>query len=251
MSAPRIAVSGVVRTWDGAQRTGANAAYLSSVLGAGGVPLLLSPLIGASLASHALHAAEGLLLTGGEDMDPEWYGAERSPLCHPPSRERDLFELALFAAARQRGMPILGICRGVQVINVAMGGTLYQDLPSERPGPVDHDPPAARGDRSHPVRLLPGSRAAAALGRDRIVVNSFHHQAVKDLAPGLVASGWTDDGVIEAVETPEGEPWLLAVQWHPEEMHAEARAPEHGLFRALVDRAAGSVDAFIPQQALG
>jgi putative glutamine amidotransferase len=251
MTVPRIAVSGVVRAWDGAQRTGANAAYLSSVLGAGGVPLLLSPLIGAALAARALDAADGLLLTGGEDMDPAWYGAERSPLCHQPSRERDLFELALFAAARQRGLPILGICRGIQVVNVAMGGTLYQDLPSERPGPVDHDPPAARNDRSHPVRLLGGSRAAAALQRDRIVVNSFHHQAVKDLAPGLVASGWTEDGVVEAVETPESEPWLLAVQWHPEEMHAEARAPEHGLFRALVARAGGSVDAVIPQQAVG
>ena len=130
MSAPRIAVSGVVRAWEGAQRTGANAAYLSSVLGAGGVPLLLSPLIGAALAARALDSADGLLLTGGEDMDPAWYGAERSPLCHPPSRERDLFELALFAAARQRELPILGVCRGIQVVNVAMGGTLYQDLGS-------------------------------------------------------------------------------------------------------------------------
>ena len=251
MSAPRIAVSGVVRTWDGARRTGANAAYLSSVLGAGGVPLLLSPLIGAAQAARALDGADGLLLTGGEDMDPAWYGAERSPLCHEPSRERDLFELALFAAARQRGLPILCICRGIQVMNVALGGTLYQDLASERPGPVDHNPAAARTDRSHPVRLLPGSRAATALGRDRVTVNSFHHQAVKDLAPGLVASGWTEDGLIEAVEAPEGEPWLLAVQWHPEEMHAESRAPEHGLFRALVERAGGSVDAVVPQQAVG
>ena len=251
MSAPRIAVSGVVREWEGAQRTGANAAYLSSVLGAGGVPLLLSPLIGAALAARALDSADGLLLTGGEDMDPAWYGAERSPLCHAPSRERDLFELALFAAARQRELPILGVCRGIQVVNVAMGGTLYQDLPSERPGPVDHNPPSARTDRSHPVRVLPGSRAAVALGRHRVAVNSFHHQAVKDLAPGLVASGWTEDGLIEAVETTEGKPWLLAVQWHPEEMHAEARAPEHGLFRALVERAGGSVDAVVPQQAVG
>jgi putative glutamine amidotransferase len=242
MSSPRIAVSGVVRTWDGAQRTGANAAYLTSVVAAGGVP---------AMAARALDAADALLLTGGEDMDPAWYGSEPSPLAHPPSRERDLFELALFAAARQRGIPILGICRGIQVINVAMGGTLYQDLPSERPGPVDHNPPRARTDRSHPVRILAGSRVAAALGRDRVSVNSFHHQAVRDLAPGLLASGWTEDGLIEAVETADGEPWLLAVQWHPEEMHAEARAPEHGLFRALVERAAGSVNPVVPQQAVG
>jgi putative glutamine amidotransferase len=251
MSSPRVAVTGVVRNWDGAQRTGANAAYLTSVVAAGGVPLLFSPLIGAALAARALDAADALLLTGGEDMDPAWYGAQPSPLTHPPSRERDLFELALFAAARQRGLPILGICRGIQVINVAMGGTLYQDLPSERPGPLDHNPALARTERSHPVRILAGSRVAAALGRDRVTVNSFHHQAVRDLAPGLLASGWTEDGLIEAVETPDGEPWLLGVQWHPEEMHAEARAPEHGLFRALVERAAGSVDPVVPQQAVG
>jgi putative glutamine amidotransferase len=137
------------------------------------------------------------------------------------------------------------------VVNVAMGGTLYQDLPSERPGAVDHNPPAARTDRSHQVRILAGSRVASALGRDRIAVNSFHHQAVRDLAPGLLASGWTEDGLIEAVESAEGEPWLLAVQWHPEEMHAEARAPEHGLFRALVQRAGGSVNPVVPQQAVG
>jgi len=213
--------------------------------------LLFSPLIGAALAARALDAADALLLTGGEDMDPAWYGAQPSPLTHPPSRERDLFELALFAAARQRGLPILGICRGIQVINVAMGGTLYQDLPSERPGPLDHNPALARTERSHPVRILAGSRVAAALGRDRVTVNSFHHQAVRDLAPGLLASGWTEDGLIEAVETPDGEPWLLGVQWHPEEMHADARAPEHGLFRALVERAAGSVDPLVPQQAVG
>jgi putative glutamine amidotransferase len=251
MSAPRIAVSGVVRTWDGAQRTGANAAYLTSVVASGGVPLLLSPLIGAAMAARALDAADGLLLTGGEDMDPEWYGARPSPLTHPPSRDRDLFELALFAAARQRAIPILGICRGIQVINVAMGGTLYQDLPSERPGAVDHNPPTARTDRSHQVRILAGSRVASALGRDRIAVNSFHHQAVRDLAPGLLATGWTEDGLIEAVETAEGEPWLLAVQWHPEEMHAEARAPERGLFRALVEHAGSSVNPVVPQQAVG
>jgi putative glutamine amidotransferase len=101
------------------------------------------------------------------------------------------------------------------------------------------------------VRILSGSRTASALGRECVTVNSFHHQAVRDLAPGLLASGWTEDGLIEAVETAGGAPWLLAVQWHPEEMHAEARAPEHGLFRALVERADGSVNPAVPQQAVG
>ena len=182
-------------------------------------------------------------------MDPAWYQAEPHPKANPPSRERDLFELALFAAARQRELPILGICRGIQVVNVALGGTLWQDLPSERPGEVDHNPEAARSERTHLVRLEPGSLAASALGGTEIRVNSFHHQAIRDLAPKLVATGWTDDGLIEAVESAPGQPWLLAVQWHPEEMHAEVRSPDRGLFRALVERAgspAASVDSEIP-----
>jgi putative glutamine amidotransferase len=237
VSHPRIAVSGVVRTWEGADRTGVNAAYVRALLAAGGVPLILSPLMGASLAGSALDGCDGLLLTGGEDIHPSWYGADPSPLLSPPSRERDLFELALFAVARQRELPILGVCRGIQLINVALGGTLFQDLASERPGPVEHRPSEPRDSRSHVVRLEPGSRAAQALDVTSFTVNSSHHQAIRDLAPGLVASGWTNDGLIEAVESASGAPWILAVQWHPEEMYLDRQAPEHGLFQALVSEA--------------
>jgi putative glutamine amidotransferase len=235
--APRIAISGVVRTWDDADRTGVNAAYVHAVLAAGGVPLVLSPLVGASLAASAMEGVDGLLLTGGEDIDPNWYGAEPSPLLSPPSRERDLFELALFAFAREWQLPILGICRGIQLINVGLGGTLYQDLPTERPAGVQHRPDAARDLRSHRVRLTQGSRAAEALGTTSLTVNSSHHQAIRDLAPGLCATGWTDDELIEAAESPPGQSWLLAVQWHPEEMHKDSRAPEQGLFAAFVREA--------------
>ena len=240
MSLARIGVSGVVRAWDGADRTGVNAAYVRALISAGGVPLILSPLMGASLAASALDGCDGLLLTGGEDVDPSWYGAEPSPHLSPPSQERDLFELALFAVARQRGLPILGICRGIQLINVALGGTLFQDLPSERPGRVDHSPSVARDARTHEIRLEPGSRAAAALETLRPTVNSVHHQAIKDLAPGLVATGWSEDGLIETAESGPGAPWILAVQWHPEEMYADRLAPEHGLFAALVNEAAAA-----------
>ena len=237
MSSPRIAVSGVVRGWDGADRTGVNAAYIRALLLVGGVPLILSPLLGASLSGQALDGVAGLLLTGGEDIEPSWYGAPPSPLLSPPSRDRDLFELALFAVARQRELPILGICRGIQLINVALGGTLFQDLPSERPGTVDHRPNGARDVRSHRVRLQQGSRAAGALGGTTVTVNSSHHQAIKDLAPGLLATGWTDDDLVEAAESPAGAPWLLAVQWHPEEMYGDGQAPDRGLFAALVREA--------------
>lgn len=234
---PRIGISGVVRTWDDSDRTGVNAAYVSAVLAAGGVPLVLSPLLGASLAARALEGIDGLLLTGGEDIDPGWYGAEPSALLSPPSRERDLFELALFAVARQRQLPILGICRGIQLINVGLGGTLIQDIPTERPGGVQHRPDGARDTRSHRVRLMQGSRAAEALGTTSLTVNSSHHQAIRDLAPRLCATGWADDELIEVVESPLGEPWLLAVQWHPEEMHKDSSAPEQGLFATMVREA--------------
>ena len=248
MTAPRIGISGVVRTWDGADRTGVNAAYVRAILVAGGVPVVFSPLIGTSMAARALEGAEGLLLTGGEDIDPAWYGESPSPHLDPPSRERDLFELALFAVARQRELPILGVCRGIQLINVALGGTLFQDLPSERPGPVEHRADGARDRRSHRVRLLRHSRAAQALGGDAVSVNSSHHQGIKELAPGLIASGWTDDDLIEAVESGPGLSWLLAVQWHPEEMHAERGAPEHGLFKALVDAADAAANGLVGER---
>ncbi len=240
MSAPRIALGGVVRSWDGAERTGLNAAYIRAVTAAGGVPLVLSPLMGPSLAARALDGVDGLVLSGGEDVDPAWYETDPHPKLNPPSRERDLFELALFAAARQRELPVLGICRGIQLVNVALGGTLFQDLPSERPGPVDHDPGGARTDRTHQVRLQPDSLAAGALGATTVRVNSFHHQAIRDLAPKLIASGWSEDGLIEAVEGSEGQPWLLAVQWHPEEMHADIGGADLGLFKALVGAGSAS-----------
>ena len=234
---PRIGVSGVLRDWHDARRAGVNAAYVRAVAQGGGVPLILSQLMGDGNTARALDGCEGLVLTGGEDIDPSHYGAEPSAALGSVDAERDRFELALFAAARSAGLPILGICRGIQLINVALGGTLYQDLPSERPGPVDHNPGAARNARTHHVCLAPGSRAAHALGVDRLVPNSFHHQAIRNLAPTLVASGWSDDGVIEAVETRADDGWLLAVQWHPEEMHADRLAPEGGLFKALVEEA--------------
>jgi len=248
VSHPRIGISGVVRTWDGADRTGVNSAYVQALLAAGGVPLILSPLMEPALAARALDGIDGLILTGGEDIHPAWYHAEPHPQLSPPSRERDLLELALFAVARQRELPILGICRGIQLINVALGGTLFQDLPSERSGAVNHRPEGARDVRSHRVRLTPCSRAAEALGQTAITVNSSHHQGIKDLAPGLIASGWTDDNLIEAAESEPAAPWLLAVQWHPEEMHLDRQAPERGLFTALVRESGAAGEGLVGER---
>lgn len=234
----RVGVSGIRREWGGAEREGVNSAYVRCVVDAGAVPLILPPAIGAARAMGTLEGIDALLLTGGEDLDPSWYGASPSPALGDVDRERDLFELALFAAGRQRGMPILGICRGIQLINVALGGTLWQDLPGERPSEIEHDRRDARSVRTHGISVEAGSRAAAALGRTMMDVNSFHHQGIRELAQPLRASGWAKDGLIEAVEGASEEPWLLAVQWHPEEMFSDDSAPERGLFRALVEAVA-------------
>lgn len=235
MKAPRIAISGVVRTWDGLARAGVNAAYLRAVSGAGGIPIIASQLVGQTHAADLLDGAEGLVLTGGEDVHPDFYREAPSEQLGRTDRERDLFEIALLADARARGMPVLGICRGIQLVNVALGGTLWQDLPSQRPGTVAHAA-GGRNTRSHAVRMQDGSGVADALGVDVLRVNSVHHQGVKDLAPGLKPSAWAEDGLVEAVED-TGDQWLMAVQWHPEEMHADASAPDRGLFRGLIREA--------------
>jgi putative glutamine amidotransferase len=248
MSAARIGITGVVRTWDDSERTGVNAAYVRAVLAGGGIPVILSPLIGPPQAASVVAGLDGLLLSGGEDIDPALYLEPASPRLQTVSRDRDLFELAVFAAARERELPILGVCRGIQLINVALGGTLYQDLSLEWSGGTRHDADEPRHERTHAVRLEPGSRAAAALGTAALQVNSLHHQGIKNLAPALRATGWADDGLIEAVEA-AGASWLVAVQWHPEEMYVDRQAPDGGLFRALVG-AASSVRAEVAEGAV-
>lgn len=234
MSAPRIGVTGITRNVSGADRTGVNAAYVRAVLRAGGLPILLSPLIGSEHNAALLELLDGLLLTGGEDVDPAHYGEPPHARLGNVDPVRDAFELAIFRDARSRGLPVLAICRGIQLVNVALGGTLWQDIPSDRPGALPHSQATGRDARTHPVDLEPGSRLALALGTDRCDVNSFHHQSIRALAPGLVITGRSPDGEIEGVESLPGEPWMLAVQWHPEEFHHHEAAPDHGLFDALI-----------------
>jgi putative glutamine amidotransferase len=235
MTRPLIGISGSIRVHDGAERAGVNAAYAHSIAKAGGIPILLTPPIGPDGAESAMEPLDGLVLTGGHDVDPQWYDAHPSPALGPVDPHRDEFELALFHAARRRGTPVLGICRGLQLVNVAMGGSLYQDLPSEQPGQVHHDPPVARDARTHSVTLVPGSRLQCALDTAVLVTNSFHHQAIRDLAPGLSVTARAEDGVIEGVEGSAEQGWLLAVQWHPEEFYHSPGAPDQRLFEALVE----------------
>ena len=180
---------------------------------------------------------DGVFLTGGVDVDPSRYGEPKHPLCGTTDADRDAIELMLLDYAMGRGLPVLAICRGIQLVNVALGGTLWQDIPSERPEALGHKHTGERDDRTHPIELVPGSRLAEALGTTRCDVNSFHHQSVRQLAPGLVVTATAPDGEIEGLETATGGPWLLAVQWHPEEFHADGEAPDHGLFAALLRQA--------------
>jgi putative glutamine amidotransferase len=191
--------------------------YAAAVQRAGALALLLPPADegAASAPDLLLDRVDGLMLAGGADVDPSLYGAQPHPELGPTWRERDEFEIALALRALERGMPVLGVCRGMQVMNVALGGTLIQHLPDV----VGHDEhrhtPGSFGD--HEVRLEPGSIAAAAAGGKRVLVKSHHHQGIGELGRGLIATGWSADGeLIEAVEAPE-QPFALGVLWHPEE----------------------------------
>lgn len=230
MSLPRIGISGRIATVDGAERTGVNASYLRAVAAAGAAPIVLSPLAGDGAIPSLLDGLDALILSGGADVDPVRYHETRHPALGTVEPLRDAFELALIADARTRALPILAICRGLQIMNVALGGTLWQDLPTEV---VPHPQSGPRTQRVHGVAVQPGSRLAEALGVTTLDVNSFHHQAIRELAPGLAATAHATDGVIEGIEATDGW-WVLGTQWHPEEFWGDPDAPEQALFRALV-----------------
>ena len=211
-----------------------NEAYRGALLAAGALPeevVLVVP--GEPLPAHF----DGLLLAGGPDVDPARYGEAPSTPTLEVRAERDTLDFAAFADAEERGAPVFGICRGLQVVNVALGGTLWQDLPSQRDRGVAHDadaPDGARDFRAHPVRPSAGrapSPFAAAVAQ-ALDVNSRHHQAVKDLASSLTPVAASPDDVVEAFERP-GRSWLAAVQWHPEDLVADPR--QKALLRAFLE----------------
>ncbi len=209
-----VAVTATRRTDDGRERVALNTAYVHALARAGLVPLVVPPILDPEQAVAALDAVHGLVLTGGEDVEPVRYRAAPHPKLGETDAARDAVELALIAAARQRRLPVLAICRGIQILNVALGGTLYQDLASERPGPIDHQDQTSR----HGLRVEPGSLLHRTVGTIGPSVNSRHHQAIRDLALGLRATAWADDGIIEGAEPVNGtDSWTLAVQWHPED----------------------------------
>jgi putative glutamine amidotransferase len=208
--------------------------YVAPLQRAGGVGMLLPVDVRAPL--ELLDRVDGLMLIGGADLDPDVYGAAREPATESVYPERDRFEIAMLREAIARGMPVLGICRGLQILNVALGGTLLQDLVA---ADGSHPHRRVRGTfegNDHTVRLVPGSLAARAVGEHLHLAHCHHHQAVLSLGEGLVVSGEAEDGVIEAIELADGG-WGLGVQWHP----ANDRSR---MFSALCDAASAYAARF-------
>jgi putative glutamine amidotransferase len=202
-------------SWDNHSHTIPNS-YVDAVERGGGTPVLLPPTFQIDV-EQLLDAVDGLVLTGGVDVDPQHYGENPRPQLGTIDPKRDDFEIKITKEALRRGKPILAICRGHQVLNVAAGGTLIQDTTSQVPEALKHRQNAPTYYPSHTVRVQEGSRLHGIFGKGELGVNTFHHQAVKDLGEGLVATAWAPDGVIEAMEL-AGDTFVLGVQWHPERM---------------------------------
>ena len=208
--------------------------YDEAIHAAGGIPVHVPTLPG-GLAPDLLARLDGIVLSGGGDVEPSAYGAPATGLAHHIEPDRDAAEREIVHTALERGAPLLGICRGAQVLNVALGGTLVQDLPAA--GLADHHfQHVPTAGPTHPVLLEPGSRLASIYGAHQVDVNSIHHQGIATVGDGLAVTARSPDGIVEALELLDRDLWVLAVQWHPEAMQA-SDAPQRLLFAALVEEA--------------
>lgn len=230
-----VAVTTNIRREGDTNRVGLSTSYLQALKNAGLIPVLLPPVYDSSTARSILERVDALVLTGGGDVDPAFYGDTERHEVRKLSRARDESEIALVQAAKDMLMPTLAICRGIQIVNVALGGTLVQDIGSDWPGALSHDE-SARSVRSHPVKLEPDSFAAKALQTTELQVNSLHHQAIDRLGDGLRITGRAPDGIVEAAESTDPAWWALCVQWHPEDLVDDAQSPDRGIFSALAGR---------------
>jgi putative glutamine amidotransferase len=209
---------------------------VTALEGAGLIPLIVPPLSSSNAAAAILDSVSGLVLTGGEDVDPARYGEKRHEKVRSVNAARDATEAALIEAAKARGKPVLAICRGIQILNVALGGTLVQDISSQWDTKIAHDEDLPRDSRSHEISVEPGSLIAKAVGTERLTVNSFHHQSVKRVADGMRVTARAPDGIIEGLESTDDDWWVMAVQWHPEEMTESPEPWDRGLFKAFAQQ---------------
>lgn len=228
-------VEGRVRGW-GSRAFGVPSTYVDALRRAGALPLLLT--CPDEDPEAVLSLVDGLLLMGGGDVEPSRYGSKDRPELYGVEPARDAFEATLLRAAARDGVPTLAVCRGIQILNVAFGGSLHPHLPDVE-GVGVHGEPLSGDPVMHVVKLEHGSRVATATGADLVSSSSHHHQGIDRLGEGLTATGWSEDGLVEAVER-EAE-WIVGVQWHPEET-AGADPAQQGLFDALVRQASASRD---------
>ena len=232
MRRPLIGITTYHRETSGRDRFTVPSAYVDALRAGGGLAVLIAP--GDEAPGELLARLDGLVLSGGGDLDPASYGGDPHARTYSVSPERDQFELALLRGALERGTPTLAICRGMQLLNVVLGGDLHPHLPDVVGDAVTHRVSQTEA-ASHPVRVESPSALAGQLGADRLeAVPSWHHQALRRLGSGLRPVAWAPDEVIEAVEL-SGEPQLIAVQWHPE--LAGAAVHGRGLFERLVSAA--------------
>jgi putative glutamine amidotransferase len=211
-------------------------AYVEALIQAGASPVLIPNALSEEALDELTPRLDGVLFSGGGDVDPQFYSTENYSKVSGVELDRDRLEIYLLEMLVSEGTPFLGICRGQQSINVALGGTLYADIADQMPGSAKHDyyPGWERDYLAHSVKVERGSRLADILGESEVEVNSFHHQAVEQLAPGLTPTAYSPDGIIEAVELAD-HPFALAVQWHPEWL--TAHQPMRALFQAFVEAA--------------
>jgi len=218
---------------DGHPLTALQHTYTRAILQAGGLPILIPSMLMEEDFLDLYSRVSGILFTGGGDVSLEYFNGSAHPRIGEVDRARDLTEISLMHAAVNDGKPILGICRGAQVMNVVSGGTLYTHIIDQLKGALDHDYPGdLRRVLVHPIRVDESTRSAEIFGETLLNVNSLHHQGLKDIAPGLLATGYAPDGLVEVVEIP-GHPYAVSVQWHPEWLTDQI--PMQRLFKSFVD----------------
>jgi len=235
MRPPRIGITTSLTVQKTPERSYLNTSYVRAIQQAGGVPIPLPPTLSRDALDEIYSLLDGILLTGGGDIDPKRFGEAPHPSLFDVVAERDQIEINLVTRALSEGKPLLAICRGIQVLSVALGGSLYQDIASEPRSSLQHSQSEPSDQPTHKVKVAPQSFLAKVLGQEELEVNSLHHQAVKALGKGLAAVAHAPDQIIEGIELADSSPgrFVLGVQWHPEELVARDGSARR-LFSAFV-----------------